>query len=115
MAKGNSKGLLRDRRIYAAIADMNGEPFTASDLLDIMPYSRNMPTVREVGAVIGKMKRAGEVKYLGEAGTMQSRKMLEAAGLTQQGVRKTGLYIATPQKDSEKHEPSESVPTNDEE
>lgn len=115
MAKGGSKGLLRDKRVRAAIADMNGEPFTASDLLDTMPYSRNMPTVREVGAVIGKMKRAGEVKYLGEAGTMQSRKMLEAAGLTQQGVRKTGLYIATPPQDSEQHEHGESVPTNDEE
>ena len=118
MAKGNSKGVLRDRLVRQAIKDMNGAPFVAGDLLDKMTYSRNMPTVREVGAVINQLKRAGEVIYLGEAGSLVGRELLEAAGLTQHGVRKTGLYIAADSPNAPRNDhdnETNDLPANDEE
>ena len=118
MAKGNSKGVLRDRLVRQAIKDMNGAPFVAGDLLDKMTYSRNMPTVREVGSVITQMKRAGEVIYLGEAGSRVGRELLEAAGLTQHGVRKTGLYIAADSPNAPRNDhdnDTTNLPANDEE
>lgn len=118
MASGNSKGILRDRLVRQAIKDMKGAPFTAGDLLDLMAYSRNMPTVREVGGVLSQMKRRGEVIYVGEAGSRVGRELLEAAGLTQHGVRKTGLYISAdspnaPRNDND--DEANGLPANDEE
>lgn len=77
------------------------EPFTAGDLIDRLKTKyKNFPSVREVGMVLSSMKRTGEVIYLGEEGALQSRRLLEQAGLTQQGVRKVALYI----KDDEWHD-----------
>ncbi len=115
MARGNSKGVLRDRLVKQAVKDMDGAPFTAGDLLDKMSYSRNMPSVREVGMVLSKMKRKGEVIYLGEAGARIGREMLEAAGLTQHGVRKTGLYISADAPNSPRNNNDDDLPSNDEE
>ena len=85
MARGNSKGIRRDAFTKAAIEAMEGEPFTASDLIEKIKETgkRNTPSVREVGMVLAKMKRLETIRYIGEA-----------AGLTQTGVRKTALYIA---------------------
>jgi|TARA_R110001583_G_scaffold32058_6_gene109580 hypothetical protein len=96
MARGNSKGIRRDAFTKAAIEAMEGEPFTASDLIEKIKETgkRNTPSVREVGMVLAKMKRLETIRYLGEVGANQNRRMLEAAGLTQTGVRKTALYIA---------------------
>jgi hypothetical protein len=76
--------------------DENGDPtgFTAADIIDMLKTKyKNFPSVREVGMVLGSMKRTGEVIYLGEEGALQSRRLLEQAGLTQMGVRKVALYI----------------------
>lgn len=74
--------------------DGNPSPFTAGDLIDMMKTKyKTFPSVREVGMVLSKMKRLEEVIYLGEEGALQSRRLLEQAGLTQQGVRKVALYI----------------------
>tara|TARA_R110002096_G_scaffold11082_4_gene41411 strand:+ start:428 stop:781 length:354 start_codon:yes stop_codon:yes gene_type:complete len=97
MARGNSKGIRRDKMVDDAIASLKDEPFTASDLLVIIQKtSKRAPSVREIGMVLSKKKRLGEIWYIGEVGTRQNREMLEAAGLTQHGVRKTGLYVGTP-------------------
>lgn len=97
MARGNSKGIRRDKMVNDAIATLDGEPFTASDLLDIIEKtSKRAPSVREIGMVLSKKKRLEEIRYIGEVGTRQNREMLEAAGLTQHGVRKTALYVDGP-------------------
>lgn len=99
MARGNSKGVQRNKMTRWAMEqsrDENGkpEPFTATDLITILKTKyKSIPTVREVGMVLSAMKRTGEVIYLGEQGALQSRRLLEQAGLTQQGVRKVALYI----------------------
>jgi hypothetical protein len=118
MAKGNSKGILRDRLVRQAIKDMNGAPFVAGDLLDKMTYSRNMPTVREVGGVLSQLKRSGEVIYMGEVGSRVGRELLEAAGLTQHGVRKTGFYIAADSPNAPRNDNDDAtadLPSDDEE
>jgi hypothetical protein len=118
MARGNSKGILRDRLVREAITAMNGAPFTAGDLLDHMTYSRNMPSVREVGGVLSQLKRSGEVIYVGETGSRVGRELLEAAGLTQHGVRKTALYIAADAPNAPRNDHDDEtngLPANDEE
>lgn len=95
MARGNSKGIRRDKLVTDAIDLMKGEPFTASDIMDtIKTLTSRAPSVREIGMVLSKKKRLEEIRYIGEVGTKGNREMLEAAGLTQAGVRKSGLYIA---------------------
>ena len=94
MARGNSKGKRRNECTAWAIQQMNGRPFTAADLIDMMKTKwKSIPSGREVGMVLAKMKREGTVKYLGEEGALQSRRLLEQAGLTQHGVRKVSLYV----------------------
>lgn len=106
MARGNSKGIRRNNMTRWAIeqhrdGDGKPTPFTAGDLIDMLKNKyKNFPSVREIGMVLGSMKRTGEVIYLGEEGALQSRRLLDQAGLTQMGVRKVALYI----KDDEWHD-----------
>ena len=99
MARGNSKGKRRLEQMRWArerFHDEDGNPtaFNAGDLIDMFKTKyKNFPSVREVGMVLSSMKRTGEVIYLGEQGALQSRRLLEQAGLTQMGVRKVALYI----------------------
>ena len=99
MARGNSKGVRRNKMTRWAIEQHRDEdgkpiPFNATDLITILKTKyKSFPTVREVGMVLSSMKRTGEVIYLGEQGALQSRRLLEQAGLTQMGVRKVALYI----------------------
>ena len=47
--------------------------------------------------VLSQLEKKGLVKYLGEEASLQSRRMLEQAGLTQHGLRKVSLYVAVTQ------------------
>lgn len=95
MARGNSKGKRRMDYTMWAIAQHKGEPFTSGDLIDMMKTKwKSIPSVREVGMVLSQLEKKGLVKYLGEEASLQSRRMLEQAGLTQHGLRKVALYVA---------------------
>jgi hypothetical protein len=100
MARGNSKGIRRNKLVDEAISNMKGEPFTASDLLMTFTGSRT-PSVREVGARLGALERAGVLISLGQEATLLHRQMAEAAGLTQMGLRKTTLYQQAPPSNEE--------------
>lgn len=78
-----------------AIVQHKGEPFTSGDLIDMMKTKwKSIPSVREVGMVLSQLEKKGLIKYLGEEASLQSRRMLEQAGLTQHGLRKVSLYVA---------------------
>lgn len=95
MGRGNSKGLTRDKYTRLAIDEMEGKPFTVTDLLMQMKTwnKRNLPTTREIGMVLAKMLRIGELKSLGEEAPLVFREMTEVAGLYQGQGRKTTLYV----------------------
>jgi len=96
MAKGNSKGIVTRRNIGKALQKINGA-FTASDVLDeidlLKPRPRNIPSIREIGAVLKNWVTSGDIVELGKAVPNKYREMVEAAGLWQRGLRKTKLYI----------------------
>lgn len=96
MARGNSKGIVRERLIASSLDRIN-TAFTASDILDTMydmePRPKNMPSIREVGATLRGFVAKGEIIELGKAVPNKYRDMVEAAGLWQRGLRKTKLYI----------------------
>lgn len=100
MARGNSKGIRRNKLVDEAISKMKGEPFTASDLLMKFTGSRT-PSVREVGARLGALERSGVLRSLGQEATLLHRQMAEEAGLTQMGLRKTTLYQQVPPSNGE--------------
>jgi len=96
MAKGNSKGILRARLVQQALDKIDGS-FTASDVLTTIdefdPRPRNIPSIREIGAVLKNWVTSGDIVELGKAVPNKYRDMVEAAGLWQRGLRKTKLYI----------------------
>lgn len=96
MARGNSKGIVTRRLIGSALDKIN-RPFTASDILDIMcdfdPRPKNIPSIREIGAVLKTFVTAGNIVEVGKAVPTKYRQMIENAGLYQRQLRKTKLYI----------------------
>jgi hypothetical protein len=103
MARGASKGIWRNKIVRRAVEGMEGNPFTASDLIDWMMNEKvkNKPAIREVGMVLRVMVKEGTLTNLGQEGSLLGRQLLEQAGLTQSGVRKVTLYIESKYMDEE--------------